>query len=145
MEAGERAVGGPGHVLVDQDLVQGRAQPLPEVVGACAGIGRADDAEHLGPGRRGHRVRVVGPLMVDLLAPVRGGCLEVEAVEEVLPPGESPAGQPAGEDLGEGAEVGPDAVLALRAPRRHPEAGHHFVEDEERPGLLRRLAERREE
>ena len=89
-----------------QNLVEGGAKLLAEVVGACTGVARPDDAEHLGSGRGRHRIRVVGPLMVDLLATIRRGHLEVEEVEQILPPGEGPSRQSAGEDLGKGAEVG---------------------------------------
>ena len=134
-----------GTSLLAQDFVEGGTKLLAEIVGARAGVARSDDSEHLGTGRGRYRVCVVGSLVANLLAPVGRGNLEVEAVEQILAPGQRPSRQAAGEDLGERAEIGGNPELALRAARRYPEPRHYLVEDEEHPVLAGRLAQRFEE
>jgi hypothetical protein len=78
----------------------------------------------------------------DLLA-VRGlGDLEVEEIEDVLAAGDGTPRQASGENLGEGRQIGPDAVFGLGTARRHAEAGHHLVEDQQHAVLPGQFAQR---
>ena len=52
-------------------------------------------------------------------------------LEDVRASADGSAGQSARDDLGHGAEVGHDAVLALRAAAREPEAHDDLVHDHE--------------
>ena len=45
-------------------------------------------------------------------------------------------GQTAADDLAQAGEVGLDAVEPLRPAQADAEAGHHFIEDEQRPVLV---------
>src|SRR5438874_895551 len=68
--------------------------------------------------------------MRDLFLAGALGDLEIQQIENVLAPGDRAARQTAGEDLGQGRQVGADAISLLRPARRDAEAGHHLVEDQ---------------
>ena len=67
--------------------------------------------------------------MGDLFAIGSLGHLKVEQVEDVLSPGNRTARQAARQDLGEGRQIGSDAVFGLRPTRRHAKPGHDLVEN----------------
>ena len=58
-----------------------------------------------------------------------------ELIHDVGAAAEGADGQAAADDLAEGGEVGADAVEFLRSAEGHAEAGHDFVEDEQRAVL----------
>ena len=54
-----------------------------------------------------------------------------ELIHEVGPPAEGADRHPATDHLAQGGEIGPYAVARLGTPQRHPEPGHHLIEDQQ--------------
>ena len=88
VEARVLPVDRPGHALLGEHVVQRRPKPHPVAVRALADILRADPFQACDTGRGAHRIRIVGPLVTDLLEPLRRRRLE--SSRSRMPPVPSP-------------------------------------------------------
>jgi hypothetical protein len=125
-----------GGVQRHPGLARGRLESVAQ--GMCGALERVVETrrlhqlQHRQPGGHRHRIAAQGAGLVD-----RAGRRDL--FHQVAAPAVGAHRHAAADDLAEGGQVGGDPVARLRAAERDPEAGHHFVEDQQRavPGAQR--------